>query len=93
MAMGAPRCQPCRYHIVPYAMPGNPKSDKGKAGKDKTENATPAWVAKRRLVKVGYSDANYVEVNSGLEEGDRVITLGRSAVRDGTAIQVLEAVQ
>ena len=69
------------------------KSDKGKAGKDKTANATPAWVAKRRLVKVGYSDANYVEVNSGLEEGDRVITLGRSAVRDGTAIQVLEAVQ
>ncbi len=73
----------------------NAKSDRGKdkAGKDKAANATPAWVAKRRLVKIGYSDANYVEVNSGLQEGDRVITLGRSAVRDGTAIQVLEAVQ
>src|SRR5690606_25114075 len=53
----------------------------------------PAWVAKRRVVKVGYGDANYVEVLDGLAEGDRVITLGRSAVRDGTAVQLLEGVQ
>jgi len=55
--------------------------------------AIPAWVAKRRVVKVGYGDANHVEVLEGLAEGDRVITLGRSAVRDGTAVQVLEGVQ
>ena len=55
--------------------------------------AIPAWVAKRRVVKVGYGDANHVEVLEGLAEGDRVITLGRSAVRDCTAVQVLEGVQ
>lgn len=61
------------------------------AGKDAPP--VPAWVAKRRVVKVGYGDANHVEVLEGLAEGDRVITLGRSAVRDGTAVQVLEGVQ
>ena len=64
------------------------KSDKGKAGKDKTENATPAWVAKRRLVKVGYSDANYVEVNSGLEEGDRVVI----GLNDAAEVAIEDAV-
>lgn len=53
----------------------------------------PAWVAQRRLVKTGYGDAAHVEILEGLSDGDRVITVGRSAVRDGTAIQVLEGVQ
>lgn len=60
---------------------------------DKKEAPVPAWVAKRQLIKVGYGDANHVEVLAGLEENARVITVGRSAVRDGTAIQVLEGVQ
>lgn len=55
--------------------------------------AVPAWVAQRRLIRVGYGDSEYVEVLDGIAEGDRIVTVGRSAVRDGTAIQVLEAVQ
>jgi membrane fusion protein (multidrug efflux system) len=54
--------------------------------------ATPAadsLVAHRRLVKVGYSDSDHVEIRSGIDEGARVITVGRNAVRDGTAVQVI----
>jgi membrane fusion protein, multidrug efflux system len=42
-------------------------------------------------VKVGYSDSDHVEIRSGLDEGARVITVGRNAVRDGTAVQVIGA--
>lgn len=56
-------------------------------------DATPEWVAQRRVVKVGYRNSDFVEILDGLSEGDKVITVGRSAVRDGTAIQVLEGVQ
>ncbi|HOX71580.1 MAG: efflux RND transporter periplasmic adaptor subunit [Dokdonella sp.] len=72
--------------------PAKPEST-SKAEPAKEVPAVPAWVAKRHLVKVGYSDANHVEVLEGLSEGDRVITLGRSAVRDGTAVQLLEGVK
>jgi membrane fusion protein (multidrug efflux system) len=65
----------------------------GKADAGKAAPPLPAWVAKRRLIKVGYGDASYVEVLEGLAENERVITLGRSAVRDGTAVQLLEGVQ
>jgi membrane fusion protein (multidrug efflux system) len=68
-----------------------PKSEKSDA--EEKEPTVPDWVAKRRLIKVGYGDNNYVEILGGLDEGARVITVGRSAVRDGTAIQVLEGVQ
>lgn len=55
--------------------------------------APPEWVAQRRLVRIGYGDAGYVEIVDGLGEGDRVVTVGRTAVRDGTALQLLEAVR
>ncbi len=53
----------------------------------------PALQAHRRVIHTGYADSDYVEVREGLKEGDRVITVGRNAVRDGTEVQVLEAVQ
>jgi len=59
----------------------------------KAPAAAPEWVAQRKLIRVGYGDAMHVEVIEGLTEGDRVITIGRAAVRDGTAVQVLEGVQ
>ena len=31
-----------------------------------------------------------VEIRDGLKDGERVITLGRNAVRDGTEVQVLD---
>jgi membrane fusion protein (multidrug efflux system) len=54
-------------------------------------NAAPAdaLVAHRRLVKIGYSDGDHVEIRGGVDEGARVITVGRNAVRDGTAVQVI----
>ena len=48
-----------------------------------------SFVAHRKLVKVGYSDGDKVEIRSGINEGAQVITVGRNAVRDGTSVQVL----
>lgn len=79
------------------AKPADAKSDAAKPDTkndaDKEAKPVPAWVAQRRLVRIGYSDPAHVEILEGLSVGDRVITVGRSAVRDGTAIQVLEGVQ
>ena len=70
-------------------------ADKAKAGKDKdatkTAATTAGFIAHRKLVKIGYSDGDKVEIRSGLDDGTRVITVGRNAVRDGTAVQVLES--
>ena len=49
----------------------------------------PDLVAKRRTVKIGYVDGDRVEIRDGLQSGERVITLGRDAVRDGSEVQVL----
>ncbi len=68
-----------------------------KAAVDLKPASTPAapapdsLVAHRRIVKIGYSDSDHVEIRSGLDEGARVITVGRNAVRDGTAVQVIGA--
>ena len=51
--------------------------------------AAPAFVAKRRTVRIGYVDGDRVEIRGGLSAGERVITIGRDAVRDGSEIQVL----
>ena len=58
----------------------------------KADPKTPevdALVAHRKLVKIGYSDGDKVEIRSGIDEGVQVITVGRNAVRDGTSVQVL----
>jgi len=70
---------------------------KDAAGKDAAKDGkaivatTPGLVAHRKLVKIGYSDGDKVEIRSGLDAGTRVITVGRNAVRDGTAVQVLDS--
>lgn len=56
-------------------------------------SSTPAretLVAKRRIVKTGYVEGDRVEIRDGLKDGERVITIGRNAVRDGTQVQVLD---
>ena len=55
------------------------------AAKDKADTR----IARRRPVVVGYSSGNFIEIREGLKEGDRVVTVGRSAVRDGTKIQLI----
>jgi len=69
-----------------------PKDAKAKADAGavaKNEPAKPGLVAHRKLVKVGYSDGEKVEIRSGIDQGTQVITVGRNAVRDGTAVQIL----
>lgn len=45
-------------------------------------------VAKRK-VKLGYADGGKVEVIEGLTEGERVVTLGQAALRDGAEVTVI----
>ncbi|MEN1959658.1 efflux RND transporter periplasmic adaptor subunit [Luteimonas sp. MJ246] len=45
--------------------------------------------AVRTAIKTGYVDGGFIEVRDGLVEGDRVITAGKIALRDGSAVQVI----
>ena len=63
---------------------------KAKDGEAKDAPAGPAWVARRRVIKIGYFSGENVEVREGLKDGERVVTVGRAALRDGTKVQVLE---
>ena len=50
-----------------------------------------AGKAVRVPVKLGYRDGEWAEVLSGLKVGDAVVTAGKSALREGSAVQVLGA--
>ncbi len=43
----------------------------------------------RVAVKLGYLDGEWAEVREGVKAGDRVVTAGKVALRDGTAVQVI----
>lgn len=45
--------------------------------------------AARITVKLGYYDGEWVEVRSGLKAGDRVVTAGKIALREGAKVQVI----
>jgi membrane fusion protein (multidrug efflux system) len=47
-------------------------------------------VAARKPITLGYEEADVVEVRSGLQEGDLVITVGQDGLSDGTPIRILE---
>jgi membrane fusion protein (multidrug efflux system) len=74
--------------------PATPAAAKGKPGEavaaERVKPAPPGFVAKRRLVKTGYAEGDRIEIRDGLADGERVITIGRNAVRDGTEVQVLD---
>lgn len=77
---------------TPKPAPASAKDGTVKADvKTASAPAPDALVAHRKLVKVGYSDSDHIEIRSGIDEGARVITVGRNAVRDGTAVQVIGA--
>lgn len=48
-------------------------------------------VARRKTVQLGYTNGEIAEIRSGLKEGDRVVTAGKVAIRDGTEVQVIDA--
>jgi membrane fusion protein (multidrug efflux system) len=78
----------------PKPKPEQPAAKKGKSGEavasEQAKPEVPLFVAKRRIVKTGYVEGDRVEVRDGLKDGERVITIGRNAVRDGTQVQVLD---
>ncbi|MES5814369.1 efflux RND transporter periplasmic adaptor subunit [Pseudoxanthomonas sp. Soil82] len=47
--------------------------------------------AARVPVKVGYVDGEWIEVREGLKPGDQVVTAGKVALREGSAVQVIGA--
>ncbi len=51
----------------------------------------PVFLAKRREVKLGYASGADAEIVEGLKEGDRVVTVGKAALRDGGRVQIVEA--
>ena len=40
-------------------------------------------------VKLGYMDGEWAEVRSGIKQGEQVVTAGKSALRDGSEVQVI----
>ncbi|MGH8042159.1 MAG: efflux RND transporter periplasmic adaptor subunit [Rudaea sp.] len=78
--------------VVDKAPPVAPAKNASTKTGTKAPAATPGngLVAHRQPVKIGYSDGDKIEILSGLGAGARVITVGRNAVRDGTAVLVLD---
>ncbi len=75
--------------------PAGETRGRGRAMRDAAETAPrqPTTVARRRVVSIGFAHGGRVEVRDGLADGDKVVTVGRAALRDGVAVQVLEAAQ
>lgn len=67
----------------------DPKPKAGEAVAAEKKPDVPLFVAKRRVVKTGYTESDRIEVRDGLKDGERVITIGRNAVRDGTEVTVI----
>jgi len=57
--------------------------------KDAAVFVVDAGIAKRRKVQLGYADGGKVEITDGLTDGDKVVTLGQAALRDGAKVQVI----
>ncbi len=53
--------------------------------------AVRAGKAVRVPIKLGYLDGAWAEVRSGLKQGDQVVIAGKTALRDGSVVQVLGA--
>lgn len=48
-------------------------------------------IAARTPVQLGFINGTYAEIRDGLDEGDQVVTIGKVTLRDGSAVQVLNA--
>jgi membrane fusion protein (multidrug efflux system) len=48
--------------------------------------------AQRVRIELGYTDGDRVQVVSGLEEGDQVVTVGQEGLKDNAAVRVVGAV-
>ena len=69
-------------------------SEKDSGNSEKAESPPKAThSAISRDLKIGYSDDQLVEIVDGLKEGDRVITLGNTALRSGSPVRIEESVK
>ena len=48
----------------------------------------PQRVAERRVLTVGFTNPDQVEVSEGLAEGDQLVVVGNANLRDGTAVRL-----
>jgi hypothetical protein len=62
------------------------KYDEISEGTEKTENLS--YMAQKTEIELGYIDTKVVEVLSGLEIGDEIVTIGNTNLRQGTPIQM-----
>src|SRR5690606_42147912 len=46
-------------------------------------------IASRVPVQLGYADGGWIEVRDGVGAGDSVVVAGKSALREGSAVQVI----
>jgi len=53
----------------------------------------PKYVAERRALDVGLIDTTTVEIEGGLEEGEQLITVGQSNLRDGSRVRTTQMVR
>lgn len=65
---------------------GGKKDDKPAAPKPKG----PVYLATRKPVTLGYLTGTEAEIQSGLKAGDRVVTIGKAALRDGARVEIVE---
>ena len=47
-------------------------------------------LARKKQVEVGFDDEGRVEILSGLAEGEQVITIGQSGLKDSTKVEIIE---
>ena len=83
------------FVIEPAAAKPDPvETVKGKPGEavaaESAKPKAPTFVARRRTVKTGYSEGDRIEIREGLRNDERVITIRRNAVRDGTDVPGIE---
>lgn len=68
---------------------GKKGDDKAKVEDDKKPKR-PVYIATRRVITLGYVTGTQAEVIKGLAKGDRVVTIGKAALRDGARVEIVE---
>jgi membrane fusion protein (multidrug efflux system) len=48
--------------------------------------------AMRLALDAGFENPNHIEVRSGLEEGDEVVVLGQSGLKDRSPVKIVDPV-
>lgn len=59
-------------------------------GSDPAVYVVRAGKAMRVPVKLGYADGEFVEVREGVKLGEQVVTAGKTALREGSSVQVID---